>query len=318
MGTVLLPQDAEGIPHLSLVSVPFSMGTVLLLVCRICIVCGLRPFQSPSRWGRCCFAAWVTRLPALRSFSPLLDGDGVASLDWPARAQAKSFVSVPFSMGTVLLRPGRSTANALSSRFSPLLDGDGVASLPIADAADHHAPVSVPFSMGTVLLRNGYLAEDDAPAVSVSVPFSMGTVLLPWTKEQPTSFNTSFQSPSRWGRCCFPRGRRPAQRHLVVSVPFSMGTVLLRLLDGPTVQCFFGFSPLLDGDGVASDFRYLDTVAISAFQSPSRWGRCCFRFRTSTFYTTSSRASLPFSRRWRFCAETRSICEPRRHHTSPQ
>src|SRR5579871_1277823 len=180
MGTVLLPQDAEGIPHLSLVSVPFSMGTVLLLVCRICIVCGLRPFQSPSRWGRCCFAAWVTRLPALRSFSPLLDGDGVASLDWPARAQAKSLVSVPFSMGTVLLRSASlRRRRGWADRFSPLLDGDGVA------------------SAGAVHRERAFIA---------------------------------FQSPSRWGRCCFPAHRRRRR--------------------SPRSR----FSPLLDGDGVASEW----------------------------------------------------------------
>src|SRR5579871_55773 len=270
------------------------MGTVLLPSIGLL---GRKPrasFQSPSRWGRCCF------------------GRG-----GPPRTRFHR-VSVPFSMGTVLLPCPSPTPQITTLSFQSPSRWGRCCFGTHPSKPDEHKPVSVPFSMGTVLLRNGYLAEDDAPAVSVSVPFSMGTVLLPWTKEQPTSFNTSFQSPSRWGRCCFPRGRRPAQRHLVVSVPFSMGTVLLRLLDGPTVQCFFGFSPLLDGDGVASDFRYLDTVAISAFQSPSRWGRCCFRFRTSTFYTTSSRASLPFSRRWRFCAETRSICEPRRHHTSPQ
>ena len=61
-------------------------------------------------------------------------------------------VSVPFSMGTVLLprRPPR----CLRSNV-----------------------VSVPFSMGTVLLRRG--APPCAKPEFVSVPFSMGTVLLP-------------------------------------------------------------------------------------------------------------------------------------------
>src|SRR5690349_8552252 len=37
-------------------------------------------FQSPSRWGRCCFRPCKpVDLQLLVGFSPLLDGDGVAS-----------------------------------------------------------------------------------------------------------------------------------------------------------------------------------------------------------------------------------------------
>jgi Sir2 family len=60
-----------------------------------------------------------------------------------------------------------------------------------------------------------------------------------------------------------------------VSVPFSMGTVLhpcTRKLSMSPSSCF---SPLLDGDGVASIHYYIDTIEVCLFQSPSRWGRCC-------------------------------------------
>jgi len=63
-----------------------------------------------------------------RGFSPLLDGDGVAS-EWRDRRWSDGvFVSVPFSMGTVLL-PSHHIGNR------------------------HFRRVSVPFSMGTVLLH---------------------------------------------------------------------------------------------------------------------------------------------------------------------
>src|ERR1700733_1010184 len=133
-------------------------------------------FQSPSRWGRCCIARYgaSTSLPRC-CFSPLLDGDGVAS--WPMSDQgyysrtfqspsrwgrcciwlslrrsilpyrmfqspsrwgrccillaslplaATAFVSVPFSMGTVLHLPADGSKPLDHSGFSPLLDGDGV------------------------------------------------------------------------------------------------------------------------------------------------------------------------------------------------
>src|SRR5258708_5545795 len=47
-----------------------------------------------------------------------------------SRAVARNTVSVPFSMGTVLLRPRLHRARAYPACcFSPLLDGDGVASV---------------------------------------------------------------------------------------------------------------------------------------------------------------------------------------------
>src|SRR5713226_4593667 len=139
---------------------------------------------------------------ARKRFSPLLDGDGVASLTarpipsrfrfqfqspsrWGrccfySRRVEPSFqwpVSVPFSMGTVLLRGSKFGSNrAPRRRFSPLLDGDGVASS---------------------------LAFGRLTAWRVSVPFSMGTVLLPLAAGDTAAQISPFQSPSRWGRCCF-------------------------------------------------------------------------------------------------------------------
>jgi hypothetical protein len=112
-----------------------------------------------------------------RRFSPLLDGDGVAST-------------------------GRWSRKKPHTCFSPLLDGDGVASewrdMEVLRATN----VSVPFSMGTVLHRRrsaalsrvfrlfqspsrwGRCCINGIPEVEwfitgVSVPFSMGTVLHP-------------------------------------------------------------------------------------------------------------------------------------------
>ena len=60
-----------------------------------------------------------------------------------------------------------------------------------------------------------------------------------------------------------------------VSVPFSMGTVLHPDWFKCGFSCVTSFSPLLDGDGVAS-MRSLTWINIKRpFQSPSRWGRCC-------------------------------------------
>ncbi len=61
-------------------------------------------------------------------FSPLLDGDGVASLAQGHEVLERGAVSVPFSMGTVLHQLERNRHNHRYACFSPLLDGDGVAS----------------------------------------------------------------------------------------------------------------------------------------------------------------------------------------------
>src|SRR5579863_1102516 len=137
------------------------------------------------------------RRRAYLRFSPLLDGDGVAS-------------------------PYRSAALELSTnRFSPLLDGDGVASRRPARTRSPDNSVSVPFSMGTVL-HLSYRVIQRSLDILVSVPFSMGTVLHLVHGRAGRASGSSFQSPSRWGRCCIAcRIRRPICP-CSVSVPFSM------------------------------------------------------------------------------------------------
>ena len=111
-------------------------------------------FQSPSRWGRCCIATVETLVAgrygvsvpfsmgtvlhragvmdggraSCECFSPLLDGDGVASRDMARVRRYLDAVSVPFSMGTVLHLGQCRIKDTTPERFSPLLDGDGVAS----------------------------------------------------------------------------------------------------------------------------------------------------------------------------------------------
>ena len=230
-------------------------------------------FQSPSRWGRCCIRE--------RGLFALVDDE----------------VSVPFSMGTVLHRSALAGAGVGFFSFSPLLDGDGVASMMCHCRRCKHECFSP-------------LLDGDGVASGVARP--------------GRSAACSFQSPSRWGRCCISPEPAPSRRLASVSVPFSMGTVLhlpsppparrscrrfSPLLDGdgvasailvfvPTFPLCFSplldgdgvaspraerakikrsrrFSPLLDGDGVASQIPQRQTLLHRVFQSPSRWGRCC-------------------------------------------
>ena len=167
---------------------------------------------------------YLRRCLAEFRFSPLLDGDGVASKAVSPQ-EALQKVSVPFSMGTVLLRSQRQPPSRPRIRFSPLLDGDGVAS---KDEAAHQATAArfqSPSRWGRCCFSKLNSTVSSAP--SVSVPFSMGTVLL----------------------LCQILSRRFAN---FVSVPFSMGTVLLPPALIPYGQYVVSFSPLLDGDGVAS------------------------------------------------------------------
>ena len=139
------------------VSVPFSRGTVLLPLRIRGAIRGLSfKFQSPSRGGRCCFPfTCALEVPMSYGFSPLLEGDGVASTKPEAERRYSALVSVPFSRGTVLLpakairaryrselrfqSPSRGGRCCFRERpillndgiplsFSPLLEGDGVAS----------------------------------------------------------------------------------------------------------------------------------------------------------------------------------------------
>src|ERR1035441_2271655 len=104
----------------------------------------------------------------------------------------------------------------------------------------------------------------------------MGTGLDPCAGGLISRFEPLFQSPSRWGRCCILQRAVPGDVQFCVSVPFSMGTVLhpsksVSTTCSASVSVPFsmgtvlhlphqsqatgpirGFSPLLDGDGVAS------------------------------------------------------------------
>jgi hypothetical protein len=121
-----------------------------------------------------------------------------------------------------------------------------------------------------------------------------------------------FQSPSRWGRCCITYGRRASRKRPSVSVPFSMGTVL-HLFDAPqpSVEIMDRFSPLLDGDGVASHdparaplhaFAVSDGVASLLTSARPRAASECFSplldgdgVASPSRAVASSRRSLRFS-----------------------
>ena len=87
----------------------------------------------------------------------------------------------------------------------------------------------------------------------VSVPFSWGTVLHHGAGGFQLHPQREFQSPSRGGRCCIGLSAWISHRIQHVSVPFSWGTVL-HPREGPrAAPPRSGFSPLLVGDGVASE-----------------------------------------------------------------
>ena len=124
--------------------------------------------------------------------------------------------------------------------------------------------------MGTVLHRRLHPMSRRYTFL-VSVPFSMGTVLhLEQLSQRVAAVS-------------------------IVSVPFSMGTVLHLQLTHELAPDALSFSPLLDGDGVASALAAPDARSMPyMFQSPSRWGRCCIatalRDRRHVSYV-----SVPFS-----------------------
>ena len=110
MGTVLHQPAVYPLLAVTLVSVPFSMGTVLHRVEIIKLSADLKEVSVPFSMGTVLHRRGIPPLSGLcHSFSPLLDGDGVASL-------------------------GDERASGALLRFSPLLDGDGVAS-PMARAS---------------------------------------------------------------------------------------------------------------------------------------------------------------------------------------
>ena len=205
---------------------------------------------------------------------------------------AEIHVSVPFSMGTVLLRKQAAISAPNANGFSPLLDGDGVASA----------------ALGAELLRAwcGFSPLLDGDGVASSSmdrsrrscpcfsPLLDGDGVASGSRIAGGFLTFWFQSPSRWGRCCFTTLAPPWKLAVRVSVPFSMGTVLLRFRNvtgavaGRIVSVPFSMGTVLllaagaagaaaNGDGVASLNTGNRYRTESRFQSPSRWGRCCFR-----------------------------------------
>ena len=163
----------------------------------------------------------------LHRFSPLLDGDGVASsacptlqainvlFQSPSRwgrccicshgciAAGSIAVSVPFSMGTVLHRRIELTARPAVRRFqSPSRWGR------CCICCDRRITAASESCFSPLLDGDG-VASRAACATPAEVCW--------------------FQSPSRWGRCCICQQARGCS------------------------ESALRFSPLLDGDGVASD-----------------------------------------------------------------
>ena len=236
-------------------------------------------------------------------------------------------------MGTVLhQRPSQTWRCKLVVGFSPLsrrgrccirlcTDYFGTGRGPI---------VSVPFSMGTVLHPERW--DSMACSFCVSVPFSMGTVLhlvkITTRLARSVEMSSTFQSPSRWGRCCISVKHRIAPPAHLTTVPcFSplsrwgrcwvsfavrvkVSTSVLSfspLLDGDGVASIedpsyyasiYRFSPLLDGDGVASSRLSASRSALIWFQSPSRWGRCCIGNRNRS---GSADSAFQSPSRWGRC-----------------
>ena len=216
-------------------------------------------------------------------------------------------------------------------------------------------------------------AEDDASTAAVfQSPSRWGRCCIGAGSGTLGSGTCRFQSPSRWGRCCIAASDRHAPCTCTrVSVPFSMGTVLHlhRCRDAATVLLRVSvpfsmgtvlhpsvpmtwhraarnrFSPLLDGDGVASvDGSCSMLVSILVFQSPSRWGRCCIAsashrrrhgaadvsvpfsmgtvlhplLNSSHSTTLTARSGSPFLADSVSASKQPPICEFCRYHTSPQ
>src|SRR5271157_5557220 len=78
------------------------MGTVLHLSIRRTHLPLLQPFQSPSRWGRCCIGASLRHRGGLPAVSVPFSMGTVLHLVTLAAWKVGPVVSVPFSMGTVL------------------------------------------------------------------------------------------------------------------------------------------------------------------------------------------------------------------------
>ena len=139
------------------------------------------------------------RISGSTCFSPLLDGDGVASQKI-GLLLAREKVSVPFSMGTVLHRKSSPSAQTGSGFQSPSRWGRCCISQSPEDTSTADCWFQSPSRWGRCCIRAA--CTHPPVGIIVSVPFSMGTVLHPCGHRGPGSQAVRFQSPSRWGRCC--------------------------------------------------------------------------------------------------------------------
>ncbi len=149
-------------------------------------------------------------------------------------------------MGTVLHPRSHQWERRSRRGFSPLLDGDGVAS--IAEAV-------------------------------------------------PGKVRHLFQSPSRWGRCCIAAEVHPGEGERQFQSPSRWGRCCIFTIRS-AARAITCFSPLLDGDGVASSNRGDGLAGEIRFQSPSRWGRCCI---ISTTDTAEKTLAFQSPSRWGRC-----------------
>ena len=210
------------------VSVPFSMGTVLHQSDISLYHLSGHLFQSPSRWGRCCIdEVLIDASVADKCFSPLLDGDGVASFFRIGDGHFKIF------------------------SFSPLLDGDGVASQEWILSGTAAPRFQSPSRWGRCCITGAWASY--ARVQRGFSPLLDGDGVASYLAWLATSPVVWFQSPSRWGRCCINPPAVDGPERIARFSP---------LLDGDGVASVprarhssipvASFSPLLDGDGVAS------------------------------------------------------------------
>ena len=253
-------------------------------------------FQSPSRWGRCCIAICSSaEYSRLACFSPLLDGDGVASIH--DRADITSFqVSVPFSMGTVLHRSQTSNARWVNTRFQSPSRWGRCCIWPPRRTRSGPARVSVPFSMGTVLHLWKTSGVNWSEFLFQS-PSRWGRCCID-SASLPNGPLCSFQSPSRWGRCCIRRKSFGPPGCFWFQSPSRWGRCCIQPFRAGVGRQNLGFSPLLDGDGVASRRIARVNGPIFVFQSPSRWGRCCI---SASFIAPSRLSRFQSPSRWGRC-----------------
>ena len=242
------------------ISVPFSSGMVLHLPStwrsqspsrRGWSCMRLPSFQSPSRRGWSCISADRCRANGITSnFSPLLVGDGLASRGSTRQPNGDCIISVPFSSGMVL-HPRRQSTDAPGALrcFSPLLVGDGLASV----QATVRSPDLTDFS--PLLVGDGLASQHRriAAAAPDFSPLLVGDGLA--SRAWPLMNDTSHFSPLLVGDGLASLASRisvdqqPAL-YFSISVPFSSGMVLHLQIVATLTS--FRFSPLLDGDGLAS------------------------------------------------------------------